>query len=98
MADSSSADRDPVERLAEEFLERRRRGETPSLSEYVARHPELAEEIRAVFPALALLERADPATADLDRSPAPAAAKRYVRALKRLRLILDARPGGLGGL
>ena len=26
-----------------------------------------------------------------------AAAKRYVRALKRLRLILDARPGGLGG-
>ena len=28
----------------------------------------------------------------------PAAAKRYVRALKRLRLILDARPGGLGEL
>jgi RNA polymerase sigma-70 factor, ECF subfamily len=28
----------------------------------------------------------------------PAAAKRYVRALKRLRLILDTRPGGLGGL
>ena len=28
----------------------------------------------------------------------PAAAKRYVRALKRLRLILDARPGGLDGL
>jgi RNA polymerase sigma-70 factor (ECF subfamily) len=27
-----------------------------------------------------------------------AAAKRYVRALKRLRQILDARPGGLGGL
>jgi RNA polymerase sigma-70 factor (ECF subfamily) len=27
-----------------------------------------------------------------------AAAKRYVRALKRLRVILDARPGGLGGL
>ena len=28
----------------------------------------------------------------------PAAAKRYVRALKRLRQILDAKPGGLGGL
>ena len=28
----------------------------------------------------------------------PAAAKRYVRAHTRLRLILDARPGGLGGL
>jgi RNA polymerase sigma-70 factor (ECF subfamily) len=27
-----------------------------------------------------------------------AAAKRYVRALKRLRQILEARPGGLGGL
>src|SRR5262245_1181250 len=27
-----------------------------------------------------------------------AASKRYIRALKKLRLILDARPGGLGGL
>jgi eukaryotic-like serine/threonine-protein kinase len=42
----SSADRNPVERLAEEFLERRRRGEVPPLTEYVSRHPECEDEIR----------------------------------------------------
>ena len=52
MLDSSSGVREPVELLAEEFLERRRRGERPSLEEYVARYPDLAEEIRDVFPAL----------------------------------------------
>ena len=38
--------REPVEQLAEEFLERYRRGERPALSEYIDRHPELADEIR----------------------------------------------------
>jgi hypothetical protein len=51
MADPSS-ERDPVARLAEEFLQRRRRGKRPSLSEYTARHPEHAEAIRALFPML----------------------------------------------
>jgi hypothetical protein len=36
---SSSADRNPVERLAEEFVGRYREGERPPLSEYVARCP-----------------------------------------------------------
>ena len=43
---SSSDVRDPVELLAEEFTARRRRGERPTLDEYCARHPELADEIR----------------------------------------------------
>ena len=60
MIDSSSADRDPVERLAEEFLERRRKGETPSLTEYAERYPDLADDIHEVFPALVLMEQADP--------------------------------------
>ena len=33
-----------------------RRGEQPSLSEYTDKHPELAERIRSVFPALVLME------------------------------------------
>ncbi len=33
---SSSADRDPIEILADEFIQRRRRGERPSLAEYGA--------------------------------------------------------------
>src|SRR5262245_60372585 len=48
---------DPVDRLAGEFLERRRRGEEPSVEEYVARHPELEEKIREVFSAIVLIER-----------------------------------------
>jgi hypothetical protein len=39
--------------LAEEFLERYRKGERPPLKDYTDRHPELAAEIREVFPAMA---------------------------------------------
>jgi serine/threonine protein kinase/WD40 repeat protein len=42
--------------LAEEFLDRYRRGERPPLKEYTDRHPELVAEIRDVFPAMALME------------------------------------------
>ena len=42
--------------LAEEFLERYRQGQRPSLKEYADRNPDLADEIRAVFPAMALVE------------------------------------------
>jgi WD40 repeat protein/serine/threonine protein kinase len=55
-----SADRDPVEQLAEEFAERQRRGEHPAISEYTARYPQWAEQIRDLFPALALMEQLKP--------------------------------------
>jgi tetratricopeptide (TPR) repeat protein len=55
MSDSASGS-DPLARLADDFLERCRRGEKPALTEYTARHPELAEEIRELFPALAMME------------------------------------------
>ena len=51
-----SCEFDPIDDLADAFLERYRRGERPSLSEYTDRHPELAERIRAVFPALIVME------------------------------------------
>jgi hypothetical protein len=53
-----------VELLAEEFAERYRRGERPSINEYVERHPELADEIREVFPALVVMEQFKPATGE----------------------------------
>src|SRR5579864_9298399 len=53
---NSSDDRIPVEELAEEFIERKRRGEHPTLDEYAARYPHLAAEIREVFPALLMME------------------------------------------
>lgn len=53
----AQADRDPLEELAAEFVERHRRGESPSVSEYVVRCPELAEEIRDLFPTILSLEQ-----------------------------------------
>jgi serine/threonine protein kinase len=54
---SSSYERSArVLELAEEFLARYRRGESPSIEEYVDRHPELADRIREVFPAMAMVE------------------------------------------
>ena len=49
--------RNPVEILAEEFTERRRRGERPTVAEYAEAHPELADEIRQLFPAIVAMER-----------------------------------------
>ncbi len=46
-----------VVELAEEFLERYRQGQRPSLKEYIDRQPGLADEIREVFPAMAMMER-----------------------------------------
>ena len=58
---TSGADRNPIEMLAEEFVERQRRGEHPSLSEYTRKYPELAEAIGDLFPALVVMERVKPA-------------------------------------
>src|SRR5271165_3160120 len=53
---TSSDQRNPVEALAEEFLDRKRQGEQPTLREYVDRYPELADDIRDLFPALLMME------------------------------------------
>jgi WD40 repeat protein/serine/threonine protein kinase len=53
---SASSEHDPVNQLAEEFLERYRRGERPSVTEYAQQYPQLAEKIRDVFPALVVVE------------------------------------------
>ncbi len=54
-SDSSGA-RDPLERLGEEFVERWRRGERPTVEEYAAAHPELADGIRSLFPGMLEME------------------------------------------
>jgi serine/threonine protein kinase/WD40 repeat protein len=55
MGDSDKK-RNPIEELADSFLVRYRRGEHPSIAEFVTRHPELADEIRELFPALVVME------------------------------------------
>jgi len=50
-------ERDPLEILAAEFMERQRRGELPSISEYAARRPDLAADIEDLFPTIAVMEQ-----------------------------------------
>src|SRR5438067_82427 len=70
MMPTPDPDRDPLDVLAEEFADRCRRGETPSVTEYVARHPNLADDLRDLLPAVAQMEllkkvrRAAPPPAD----------------------------------
>ena len=54
---TGSRDYGRFDELAAEFAERYRRGERPSLQEYVDRLPEMADEIREMFPALAEVEQ-----------------------------------------
>ena len=68
---SPSSSRDPVEKLAEEFAERYRRGERPAVTEYTARHPELAEQIRDLFPALIEMEQVGSVQSPLERPDIP---------------------------
>src|SRR5262249_47265235 len=85
--------------LAEEFLGRYRKGERPSLKEYVDRHPELAAEIKEVFPAVAMLENIAVADSSLEGSEEQKPAQPAEVALKQLgdyRLIREIGHGGMG--
>src|SRR5438874_12281911 len=86
--------------LAEEFLERYRRGQRPSLKEYIDRHPELAAEIKEVFPAMAMMENIALANESLHgaarasgegQAPAP-----LLQQLGDFRLIREIGRGGMG--
>ena len=52
----SAAPPPSFDQLMEAFLERYRRGERPSPEDYARRYPELATQIREVFPGLVLME------------------------------------------
>lgn len=91
-------ERHPIEELAEEFIERYRRGERPSISEFAARRPEAASEIRELFATLLLMEQVD------EQSQASAASRkrgsRVVAAvpqrLGEYRIVRELGRGGMG--
>jgi serine/threonine protein kinase len=66
-ADESERD-DLLDRLVEEFAARLRRGERPAVKEYTDRFPDLADEIRELFPALAQVEKAKEICQDWDEA------------------------------
>src|SRR3954463_12110921 len=86
--------------LAEEFLERYRKGQRPPLKEYLDKHPELADEIREVFPAMAMMEQIALADESIAGGPtgadtaAPAAPP--PRQLGDFRILREVGRGGMG--
>jgi serine/threonine protein kinase/WD40 repeat protein/Flp pilus assembly protein TadD len=99
----STTDRDPVERLAEEWRERWRRGEHFRVDEYVARFPELASDIRELFPAIEMMEQLKPAPGDVTGAATlgaePEAVRSSVRRPERLgdfRILREIGRGGMG--
>ena len=68
MAFDESQRDDLLDRLVEEFAARLRRGERPALMEYTDRYPELADEIRELFPAMAQVEQAKEICHDWDEA------------------------------
>jgi eukaryotic-like serine/threonine-protein kinase len=89
-------DHEPVDLLAEEFLARYRRGERPSITEYVTQHPDLAEEIREIFPTLAVLERLGPRPDELSGRPLAAISGVMPRQLGEYQLVREVGRGGMG--
>ena len=85
--------------LAEEFLERYRKGQRPPLLEYVEKYPDLADEIREVFPAMAMMEKIALADESLAGDPTGAVQPVKAPALDQLgdyRILREIGRGGMG--
>ena len=98
---SSHSSRDVVlEQLAADFVERHRQGKHPPLSEYTDRYPDLAADIRDLFPALVQIEKLKPpadatdATDGFERPATPALAN--LERLGDYRILREVGRGGMG--
>src|SRR3984957_2789546 len=98
MSASSASDQDTVDRLAEEFVARHRRGEHPDLGEYTDQFPQYAEAIRDLFPALVLIEQVKPGDGDQTgtASGGAAAEGRRLERLGDFRILREVGHGGMG--
>lgn len=88
-------DRDPFELVASEFLDRQRRGENPSVDEYAQRYPEMADEIRDLFPTILEAERMKAPTERLPAGRSPLEAPGLER-LGDFRITREIGRGGMG--
>lgn len=64
----SSSNRQLIDILAEDFAAQLRRGKSPSIESYAEQYPEIAEQIRDLFPALQLMDQVAPAELTPERS------------------------------
>jgi WD40 repeat protein/serine/threonine protein kinase/tetratricopeptide (TPR) repeat protein len=89
-----------VAELAEQFVERYRAGQRPPLSEYTDEYPELADEIRDLFPALIMVENLAPANDesifDAQQQPGDVDDSAEHRQLGDYHIIREVGRGGMG--
>ncbi len=91
-----SDERDPVDLLAEEFVNRLRSGQRPSVTEYADRCPQRADDIRDLFPALVEMEQLKPVTADNTGAYLPAAEPSDPLRVGEFRILRRVGFGGMG--
>jgi len=84
-----------IEKLAESFLERFRRGERPTISEYAEKHPECADQIRELFPALLFLEECS-LRGKTESFGGSAAGAKPLEQLGEYRILREVGRGGMG--
>src|SRR5262245_57562616 len=81
--------------LTEEFAQRLRSGERPTVEEYTERFPHFADEIRDVFPAVQLMEDLKPRPSDTEPLTAPSLTKPPER-IAEYRIDREIGRGGMG--
>jgi serine/threonine protein kinase/WD40 repeat protein/Tfp pilus assembly protein PilF len=92
----TASGRDPVEELAEEYLERLRRGENPRVEEYAERYPDHATDIRELFPALAKIEHLRPDSETSAGGEGQPAGRLQLQQLGDFRILREVGRGGMG--
>jgi serine/threonine protein kinase/WD40 repeat protein len=96
MSNSDSEHDNLLDQLAEEFAARFRRGERPALEEYTDRYPELADDIRELFPALVKVEQVEEGH---KKDESDAKARDPARSLEQIgdyRIVGEIGRGGMG--
>jgi serine/threonine protein kinase len=87
--------RDPLEVVASDYLQRQRNGEHPAISDYVARYPALAAQIEDLFPAIGALEQLKTERAGAQSGRGAWAAVQLER-LGDFRILREIGRGGMG--
>ncbi|APW62489.1 serine/threonine-protein kinase [Paludisphaera borealis] len=90
-----SADLDPFEILIDEFLDKHRGGERPSLTQFVGEHPDHAERLRSLIPAMLAMEELG---LESEAGPPSGRSAALARMPQRLGDYVLIRPVGSGGM
>lgn len=86
---------DPIEVLATDFMERQRRGESPTVEEYAQRHPDLEDQILSLFPLITVVESSKAGDRHASDGRASLAGHRFEK-LGDFQLIRELGRGGMG--